>query len=265
MKKVFLSITLILLLSTSICFASTTNIIINNQQVNFTEETGQPFIANDHTLVPMRVVMEQYGCTVTWSQSLQTVTITKGDAEVKVPIGQEYILVNNQAKPIEAPGQVINGKTYLPIRAVLEGVGAKVEWDNNSKSVVVNSDKIKNNVSNLSINKEEESQQLAYEEFLKMFDVSKLQYKEDEMNRTILIYKQDIKRDDLRDMLKKMNNLEQFAQMLIKQYYDPNYPVNDVVFRTNKSEFHVALQVTAIDNTDKLSSLKWIYKPETTD
>ncbi|MBT2293053.1 copper amine oxidase N-terminal domain-containing protein [Paenibacillus albidus] len=50
------------------------------------------------------------------------------------------ILVNgNQVKTSVQP-KIINGSVYVPIRAVSEGFGANMNWDNKTKSLYVNSD-----------------------------------------------------------------------------------------------------------------------------
>lgn len=146
MKKFLIMAVLAAVLVPSTVLASSIGVTINNIPVNFTEQTGIPFIDDtNRTLVPMRIVMEQYGCSVSWEQSTKTATITKDGIIVQVPIGASYIIVNGTQVVNDAPAQIIDGKTYLPIRAVLEAVGASVEWDGESKSVVVNGDVVKPN------------------------------------------------------------------------------------------------------------------------
>lgn len=112
------------------------SIVIDNKEVEFTESSGEPFVdANGRTQVPLRVVMEQYGCDVEWDSANNAAVITKGDITVIVPIGQSYILVNGKTVAMDTAALVQNGRTYVPIRAVLEAFGADVEWDNGKISV----------------------------------------------------------------------------------------------------------------------------------
>ncbi len=107
------------------------SIVIDNKEVEFTASSGEPFVdANGRTQVPLRVVMEQYGCDVEWDSANNAAVITKGDTTVIVPIGQPYILVNGKTVAMDTAALVQNGRTYVPIRAVLEAFGADVEWDN---------------------------------------------------------------------------------------------------------------------------------------
>lgn len=136
MKKrvlyIALVIAMILSMSMSV-FAAETNVSIeiDGKKVQFTQSTGEPFIdENGRTQVPLRVVMEQYGCDVEWDSANNAAVIAKGDITVIVPIGQSYILVNGKTVVMDTAALVQNGRTYLPIRAVLEAFGADVEWDN---------------------------------------------------------------------------------------------------------------------------------------
>lgn len=140
-KKRALSIALVLamLLSLSVtAFAAQNDISIelDGKKVAFTSESGKPFVdANGRTQVPLRVVMEQYGCDVKWDSMSSTAIITKGSTTVTVPIGKGYITVNGKNVPMDTAALVQDGHTYLPIRAVLEAFGANVKWDGGKVSV----------------------------------------------------------------------------------------------------------------------------------
>lgn len=140
-KKRALSIALVLamLLSLSVtAFAAQNDVSIelDGKKVAFTSESGKPFVdANGRTQVPLRVVMEQYGCDVKWDSMSSTAIITKGSTTVTVPIGKGYITVNGKNVPMDTAALVQDGHTYLPIRAVLEAFGANVKWDNGKVSV----------------------------------------------------------------------------------------------------------------------------------
>lgn len=140
-KKRALSIALVLamLLSLSVtAFAAQNDVSIelDGKKVAFTSESGKPFVdANGRTQVPLRVVMEQYGCDVKWDSMSSTAIITKGSTTVTVPIGKGYITVNGKNVPMDTAALVQDGHTYLPIRAVLEAFGANVKWDGGKVSV----------------------------------------------------------------------------------------------------------------------------------
>lgn len=113
-----------------------TNIVIDGNSVSFTEVTGYPVVENGRTLVPLRITMESFGAEVDWDQSTQTAFVRKDTTTVRCKIQENCIYRNNVKVLNDAAAVIINGRTYLPIRAVLEAFGAKVDWDG---SVVVTS------------------------------------------------------------------------------------------------------------------------------
>lgn len=112
------------------------NININSVDVIFTESTGNPYVdENYRTQVPLRVTMEQAGAEVTWDSESYTAIIEKRGTVVKVPIGLKYIDVDGKQIPTDTAAVIIDGKTYLPIRPVLEAVDFNVSWDNELQTV----------------------------------------------------------------------------------------------------------------------------------
>lgn len=117
------------------------SITINDKNIEFTSDSGLPFVdENGRTLVPLRVVMEEYGCEVLWDQENNSAIISKGKTDVIVPIGKPYIIVDGKNVAMDTSAVIVENRTYLPIRAVLEAFGAEVEWDN-GKIIVTSNDK----------------------------------------------------------------------------------------------------------------------------
>lgn len=143
MKKLFSSalLALLLTLSTTVsAVAAPYSIIIDQTPVAFTEASGQPFLdKNERTQVPLRSTMEAFGCKVEWNEAEKTAIVKKDATTVRVPVGQSYILVNNQKQAIDTAAIIRDGRTYLPIRAVLEAFGANVSWNQSQNAVIVTS------------------------------------------------------------------------------------------------------------------------------
>ena len=87
-----------------------------------------PKIVNDRTMLPIRIVAESLGGTVTWNGELQRVTIQKGADVILITIGADTAYVNGTAVKLDAAAFVENGRTYLPLRFVSETLGAQVAW-----------------------------------------------------------------------------------------------------------------------------------------
>jgi hypothetical protein len=141
-KTIFtLSLALILIFTSVPAFAQGTDEItvsMDSVKIEFTDDSGFPFVdENSKTLVPFKKVLENYGATVEWNNDSRIATAVKGDIKVEVPIDQNYIIVNGQQKANDTAAKIVNGRTFLPIRSVIEAFGADIEWDQNTKNVVI--------------------------------------------------------------------------------------------------------------------------------
>ncbi len=128
----------ILLLQNQVAFAGNqpVHILINGKSVPFTTSTGFPYVdENLRTMVPLRVTMEAAGCSVGYDVNKEVAIVISAHDRVEVPIGTDYIYNNNQKLQNDTFAVVNNGRTYLPIRIVLESMGYTVEWDNKTKTV----------------------------------------------------------------------------------------------------------------------------------
>lgn len=69
-----------------------------------------------------------------------TVTVTyevKKVTVVKLTIGQDIMTVNGNAVQLDAAPEIVDGRTFLPLRAIAEIFGATVEWIPDTKGVTV--------------------------------------------------------------------------------------------------------------------------------
>ena len=96
-----------------------------------------PIIRGERTVLPIRVIAEALGATVTWNEVEQTVTIMKGDITIVLYIGQAFALVNGDPVQLDAPAFIENGRTYLPLRFIMENLGASVVWDGLTRTVTI--------------------------------------------------------------------------------------------------------------------------------
>ena len=96
-----------------------------------------PKIVNDRTMLPIRIVAESLGGTVTWNGELQRVTIQKGADVILITIGADTAYVNGTAVKLDAAAFVENGRTYLPLRFISETLGAQVAWNETEKTVTI--------------------------------------------------------------------------------------------------------------------------------
>ncbi|HSL93966.1 MAG TPA: exo-beta-N-acetylmuramidase NamZ domain-containing protein [Bacillota bacterium] len=89
-----------------------------------------PVIQSGRTLVPIRVIAENFGATVDWIESESAVVISQGAKTIRMVLGQTNVTVNGVIQLITdgvAP-TALSGRTLVPLRFVAEHLGAEVTW-----------------------------------------------------------------------------------------------------------------------------------------
>ena len=96
-----------------------------------------PTIVNDRTMVPVRFIAEAFDGTVDWDAENQTAYIVYNDNMVEIAIDADIIHVNGEAVTIDTPSQLLDGRTMIPLRAVAEGLGLSVSFDNATRTITI--------------------------------------------------------------------------------------------------------------------------------
>lgn len=145
-KIIICIIIIIIFLFTGLTMAQSdyqVNVSIDGVKINYNNDYGYPFIdENNRTLVPFRITLEEIGAIVSWNEETKTAIAERNGIRVEVPIGKNFIRIigkdeNMTKTEIDTLAVAKYGRTYLPIRAVLEAFGAQVEWNNSTQTVVV--------------------------------------------------------------------------------------------------------------------------------
>lgn len=112
-------------------------VIVNGEKVDFTGDQP-PVIQNGRTLVPFRAVFEKMGAEVNWFEDIRLCEATYGGVSVGIKIGETTVSLGEGAN-IESnvPAQIINSRTMVPLRVLSESIGAQVDWDGDTRTVVV--------------------------------------------------------------------------------------------------------------------------------
>ncbi len=114
-------------------------VTLNGTPINFADQT--PIMRSDRVLVPMRAIFEAMGAEITWEGETQTVWASKDDLVVAVQIDNNVLFKNVGSKPaqipLDVPAIVENDRTMVPVRAITEAFGAKVDWDDANQTVVI--------------------------------------------------------------------------------------------------------------------------------
>lgn len=175
MKKKLISSLLILMVLVSLLpdAAQATKpikIIIHGTEV---KSDTSPFIENNRTMVPIRVISEYLGYNVDWDAETQSIAISNdnentmtNEGAIGLYIGKPIIvifnpetitkynnmLINNQITiedagikifenskivDLDVAPKIVNNHTYVPIRVISEYMGLTVEWDERIRAVAI--------------------------------------------------------------------------------------------------------------------------------
>lgn len=110
-------------------------------------------------VLPIRSIIETLEGEVSWFQNERKVVISLDENILELWIDNPKAKVNGSLKWIDEGNTnvkplIINGRTMLPIRFVVENLGCKVEWIDKEKKVIINYSKrfiLNNNEINLNI------------------------------------------------------------------------------------------------------------------
>lgn len=94
----------------------------------------KPYIENGRTMVPVRFISEALGLKVDWNGEVQTVSI---DEKINLTIGKAEIEKDGVKTKIDAPAVIKESRTFVPLRAIAEISGAKVDWNAETRTVII--------------------------------------------------------------------------------------------------------------------------------
>ena len=125
---------IILILLSSVSFAEPIMINLDGSQLSMPID---PILHDGRTLVPLRPMFEALGARVDWDNDTRTVTATLDDKIIILQINNKIATVNGNEIELDVAGKLINGSTFIPVRFIAESLGAKVDWNPNSKTVII--------------------------------------------------------------------------------------------------------------------------------
>jgi hypothetical protein len=99
-----------------------------------------PFVGvmrEGEVMVPMRPAFELLGAAVSWSEETKTVNAVKGETTVSVAANGKTAAVNGTAATLTPAPRTENGALLVPLKFVVQSVGATETYDAKRREVVV--------------------------------------------------------------------------------------------------------------------------------
>ena len=116
--------------STSIAYGKKTLIDVDDAKV-------VPYISNDRAMIPLRFVAETLGADILWEEGWDGCIVKKDDKEIKFTFGSSVFLVNGDEVTFDAPIEMLNDRTMVPVRFFSEQFGCDVYWEPINSLVVI--------------------------------------------------------------------------------------------------------------------------------
>ncbi|MDO4563314.1 MAG: RICIN domain-containing protein [Clostridia bacterium] len=145
MRKVLAILLILAMLPCAAMAADEITIICDGEKVNCVNAQGEaapPFIEDGTTYLPVRAIAGIVGIDISWQDDTKSVII--GSAPETAQKGEHVnIFINGEAFVAkDVNGKVVHpilldGTTYLPVRAISEAFAKDVEWDNDTKTVIL--------------------------------------------------------------------------------------------------------------------------------
>lgn len=95
-----------------------------------------PLLQNGRTFVPLRGVLENLGAKVDYIAAERRVNIARGSQNVQLFLGTTRAILDGREVEVEKP-LLVNGRAFVPLRAVSELFGLKVAWLAPTRTVAI--------------------------------------------------------------------------------------------------------------------------------
>lgn len=99
-----------------------------------------PYIKNQRTMVPLRAMMEAMGAKITLDPEPLVIHVEKSGLKLDFKIGSDKVTINGRDKLLGLPVELRNGRTFVPVRFLVELLGGSVDMEPVHNRVELNLD-----------------------------------------------------------------------------------------------------------------------------
>jgi len=89
-------------------------------RIDISNSSVTPIVIEGRTLLPVRFFVENFGGNIKWDGNNKRIDISINNSELTMYIGNNKVILNNTEREIDVPPQLINNRTYLPLRFFVE-------------------------------------------------------------------------------------------------------------------------------------------------
>lgn len=148
MKKILLVLLATIIMVPTMVSAKTLEVTIGSENMYVSEGgvtkaalDAPAYIENGRTMVPIRVISENFGAKVSWDEVSRQVTIKKDATTIILTIDSDKAQVNGKEKQLDSAAVIKNGRTMVPLRFVSEELGRAVEYVPSTSQILISDEK----------------------------------------------------------------------------------------------------------------------------
>ncbi len=106
----------------------------------------KPTLVDDRTFLALRDVSDAMGAALDWDDQTKTAVFRQNGREVSITIDAKTMIVDGVSRPLDTPAYlrsvVVNGKTegktYVPLAVIADGLGYKVDYSKKLQTAFIN-------------------------------------------------------------------------------------------------------------------------------
>jgi len=113
---------------------------VNNveKSIDPDNKTITPIIQNSRTIVPVKFISENFGCTVQWDGIAKKVTVIKDNNTVIMQINSKTMYKNGVSFTSDIAPFIKGNRTYIPLKSLSESIDKNIFYD---RSLIIVSEK----------------------------------------------------------------------------------------------------------------------------
>jgi len=97
-----------------------------------------PYIQHGSTMVPLRFIGEAFGAKVEWvAEGKGKIIIQLQNHKIHLSIGDTVAVIDDKEYTLAVPPEIIKGRTFVPLRFISEGLGAKIDWYPENQEILI--------------------------------------------------------------------------------------------------------------------------------
>jgi hypothetical protein len=96
-----------------------------------------PYIKDERTMVPLRYLSEELGAVVTYYEDTEKISIKNNKTELILTVGEKEYTNDGLWKSMDVAAEVIDGRTFVPVRFVSEALDKAVHWVEEDQMAII--------------------------------------------------------------------------------------------------------------------------------